>query len=311
MVKSRKLEKEIILKKNLKEHTVVRFDSEGNVISSDLIGEYDSVKYVKPPKENSKQTRIYKKNQEKLGKLSTELGGFYMLYYNDSLFDNKIDVKHICRIIFLATFLEYDTNRLVKRDGRINKPLTEKDIKKELRLDKKTYKSFKDEMLNNDIMTIDESGIYLSINYFKKGNVIQDGRNFSRVYVNTVRELYYQISGRQHKTLSHLFRLLPYCDYEYNTISMKPNTEEALDTTLTKEDIAELLNLDLETYKKLERSLMDLKITLQGDTYYVMGSVTFGRGRDKKHFYVVNPLIYNSGSSFESLHSIWAKLLKV
>ena len=34
------------------------------------------------------------------------------------------------------------------------------------------------------------------------------------------------------------------------------------------------------------------------------------RGRDKKHFYVVNPLIYNSGSSFEDLHSIWTKLLK-
>ena len=299
------------MKKNLKEHTVVRFDSEGNIVSSDLIGEYDSVKYVKSPKENEKDFRVLKKNKEKMGKLTEELGGFYMLYYNDSLFDNRIDVKHICRIIFLATFLEYDTNRLVKRDGRINKPLTEKDIKKELRLDKKTYKSFKDEMLNNDIMTIDESGIYLSTNYFKKGNVIQDGRNFSRVYVNTVRELYHQISGRQHKTLSHLFRLLPYCDYEYNTISMKPNTEEALNTTLTKKDIAELLNLDLETYKKLERSLMELKITLQGDNYYVMGSVTFGRGRDKKHFYVINPLIYNSGSSFESLHSIWTKLLKV
>ena len=299
------------MKRNLKEHTVVRFDSEGNVISSDLIGEYDSVKYVKPPKEDSKQPRIYKKNQEKLGKLSTELGGFYMLYYHDSLFDNRIDVKHICRIIFLATFLEYDTNRLVKRDGRINKPLTEKDIKKELRLDKKTYKSFKDEMLNNDIMVIEQDGIYLSPSYFKKGNAIQDGRNFSRVYVNTVRELYYQISGRQHKTLSHLFRLLPYCDYEYNTISTKPNTEEALDTTLTKEDIAELLNLDLKTYEKVERSLMDLKITIQGDMYYVIGSVTFGRGRDKRRFYVINPLIYNSGSSFDDLHSVWTKLLKL
>ena len=299
------------MKKNLKEHTVVRFDSEGNIVSSDLIGEYDSVKYVKSLKENEKDFRVLKKNKEKMGKLTEELGGFYMLYYNDSLFDNRIDVKHICRIIFLATFLEYDTNRLVKRDGRINKPLTEKDIKKELRLDKKTYKSFKDEMLNNDIMTIDESGIYLSTNYFKKGNVIQDGRNFSRVYVNTVRELYYQISGRQHKTLSHLFRLLPYCDYEYNTISMKPNTEEALDTTLTKEDIAELLNLDLKTYEKVERSLMDLKITIQGDMYYVIGSVTFGRGRDKRRFYVINPLIYNSGSSFDDLHSVWTKLLKL
>ena len=233
-----------------------------------------------------------------------------MLYYNDSLFDNKVDVKHMCRIIFLATSLEYDTNKLVKKSGRSNEPLTEKDIKQELGLDKKTYKLFKDEMLNSGVMTIEDDGIYLSLQYFKKGTAIQDGRNFSRVYIETVRELYKQVTGRQHKTLSHLFRLLPYCDYEYNTISMKPNTDEALDTTLTKEDIAHLLGVDYDSYKKIETSLMNLKVTLKGDTYYVLGSVTFGRGRDKKHFYVVNPLIYNSGSSFEDLHSIWTKLLK-
>ena len=92
------------------------------------------------------------------------------------------------------------------------------------------------------------------------------------------------------KPLSHLFRLLPFCDYEYNTISNSPNTEEALDATMTKSDIANLLNLDLKAYEKVERSLMDLKITMQGDVYYVMGSVTFGRGREKKKFYVINPL---------------------
>lgn len=293
-----------------KEHTVVRFDEEGNIVSSDLIGEFDSLKYIKPPKKNEKDFRALKKNKEKIGKLTEELGGFYMLYYNESLFDNKVDVKHICRIIFLATFLEYDTNRLVKRDGRSNEPLTEKDIKKELSLDNKTFNSFKKEMVDNGIMVIEQDGIYLSPSYFKKGTAIQDGRNFSRVYVETVRELYRQTSGRQHKTLSHLFRLLPFCDYEFNTISNCPNTEEALDTTMTKSDIANLLNLDLKTYEKAERSLMNLKITMRDDVYYVMGSVTFGRGGEKKKFYVINPLIYNSGSDFDSLHSIWSKLLR-
>ena len=123
-----------------------------------------------------------------------------MLYYNDSLFDNRIDVKHICRIIFLATFLEYDTNKLVRKQGRNNLPLTEREMKQELQLDNKTFNSFKKEMIENDIMTIEQDGIYLSADYFKKGIAIQDGRNFSRVYIEIVRELYCQISGRQHKT---------------------------------------------------------------------------------------------------------------
>lgn len=304
------VERRIALK-TLEQHTVVRFDSEGNIISSDLIGEFDGVRYIKPPKEGSKDYLNYKKNQDKLGQLTEELGGFYMLYYNESLFDGKVNIKHICRIIFLATFLEYDTNKLTQKQGRANVSLTEKDVKRELNLDNKTYKSFKEEMVDNGIMTIQEDGIYLSFDYFKKGSSVQDGRHFSRVYVDTVRELYRQVNGRQHKTLSHLFRLLPFCDFEYNTVSSRPNTDEALATTLTKEEIARLLNLDLKAYEKLETSLMSLKVTLLGDEYYIMGSVTFGRGREKKRFYVINPLIYNSGNDFESLRSIWTKLLKV
>lgn len=292
------------------QHTIVRFDSEGNIISSDLIGEFDSVKYIKQPKEGTKEYLNYKKSQDKLGRLTEELGGFYMLYYNESLFDNKIDIKHICRIIFLATFLEYDTNKLVERQGRTNLSLAEKDIKRELNLDNKTYKSFKEEMIANEIMSIKEDGIYLSFNYFKKGNAMQDGRSFSRVYVNTIRELYRQVSGRQHKTLSYLFKLLPFCDFEYNVITYAPNESEAMSQTLTREDIAKLLEVDFQTYKKIESSLMNLKATLQGSEYYVIGSVTFGRGREKKRFYVINPLIYNSGDNFENLHSIWTKLLK-
>ena len=141
------------------QHIIVRYDGEGNVLSSDLIGENDSIKYIKPPRENEKDFKTYKKNQEKLGRLSTELGGFYMLYYNDDLFDNKVDIKHTCRIIFLATFLEYDTNRLVKKQGRDNIPLAERDLKRELGLDNKTFNSFKKEMLESGIMTIEEDGI--------------------------------------------------------------------------------------------------------------------------------------------------------
>lgn len=294
---------------NNKKHTMVRFDEDGNIISSDTIGEFDSVKYVKPPKEGSKDYLTYKKSQDKLGKLTDELGGFYMLYYNEKLFDNKVDDKHICRIIFLATFLEYDTNKLVTKQGRANVNLTEKEVKRELSLDNKTYKSFKEEMISNKIMMITDGGIYLSQEYFKKGKVPKDGRNFSRVYVDTIRELYRQVSGRQHKTLSHLFRLLPFCDFEYNVISSCPNTNEAMRNTLTREDIANLLSIDFNAYKKVESGLMNLKVTLMGEEYYVMGSVTFGRGRTKKRFYVINPLIYNSGDNFDNLRSIWLELL--
>ena len=32
--------------------------------------------------------------------MTNDLGGFYMLYYSDKLFDGKISDKHITRIIY-------------------------------------------------------------------------------------------------------------------------------------------------------------------------------------------------------------------
>ena len=170
--------------------TVIRYNSDGEIISSDTIGANDAIKYIKPPKEGSKE-KHYKKNEEKIGIMSQELGGFYfMLYFeNKELFDGRIDEKHISRLIYLATYLDYDNNRLVERIGRSNEILTEEDIKAKLKLDKKTYRTFIDEVVAKNLLMFKEDGIYLSERFFCKGKCPRDGRQFSRVYISTVNEI--------------------------------------------------------------------------------------------------------------------------
>lgn len=292
-------------------NTIVRYDEEGNIISSDVIGDNDSIKYVKPPKEGAKAYKKVKENNDKMSKLTNELGGFYfMLYYDNKLFDGCIDEKHICRLIYLATFLDYDSNRLVERQGRSNVTLTEKDIKAKLGLDKKTYKTFKDDVVGEGIVSFEDDGIHLSTHYFIKGKAPHKC-SFSRVYVKTVRQLYEQVQPRQHKTLSYFFKLLPYCDYEYNVITSCPDTDEAMEHRMTREDIAELLEMDFNAFKKLEKALENLQVDLFGETYCVMGSVTVKCGGKKRMFYVVNPLIFNSGNEFDKLHNVWTQMLKM
>ena len=291
--------------------TVIRYNSDGEIISSDTIGANDAIKYIKPPKEGSKE-KHYKKNEEKIGIMSQELGGFYfMLYFeNKELFDGRIDEKHISRLIYLATYLDYDNNRLVERIGRSNEILTEKDIKAKLKLDKKTYRTFIDEVVAKNLLMFKEDGIYLSERFFCKGKCPKDGRQFSRVYISTVRQLYTQISPRQHKTLSYLFKLLPYCDFEYNVITKHPNQEDAMKHRMTREDVAELLNVNLNTYKKIENSLEELEVTIMGETYYVLCSVTIKCGKERRSFYAVNPLLFNSGNEIDKLQSVWTQMLK-
>ena len=291
--------------------TVIRYNSDGEIISSDTIGANDAIKYIKPPKEGSKE-KHYKKNEEKIGIMSQELGGFYfMLYFeNKELFDGRIDEKHISRLIYLATYLDYDNNRLVERIGRSNEILTEKDIKAKLKLDKKTYRTFIDEVVAKNLLMFKEDGIYLSERFFCKGKCPRDGRQFSRVYISTVRQLYTQISPRQHKTLSYLFKLLPYCDFEYNVITKHPNQEDAMKHRMTREDVAELLNVNLNTYKKIENSLEELEVIIMGETYYVLCSVTIKCGKERRSFYAVNPLLFNSGNEIDKLQSVWTQMLK-
>ena len=290
--------------------TYVGYDEDGQIVGGSVVlKEGESIKVVKAPKQTTDYKKV-QKNRDKLQKMSDELGGFYfMLYYDNKLFDGRVDEKHICRLIYLATFLEYDSNKLVERQGRSNVALTEKNVKEKLGLDKKTYKTFKDEVVAEGILMFEEDGVYLSSEYFKRGKAPYKCQ-FSRVYINTVRELYEQIKPRQHKTLSHLFKLLPYCDYEYNVITSCPDTDDAMSNRLTREDVAELLGVDFNNFKKMEQALENLKVSIHGETYYVMGSITVKCGGQKKCFYVINPLIFNKGNDFDKLHHVWTQMLK-
>lgn len=300
------------------------------VVSND--GEVEQVKELTDDQKikiTTTKQEEYLKHKEKsddlCSQVEAELGGFcWVIYYNNELFDNKIDVKHIARIIYLATFLEYDTNRLVFHEqGRSNKPFTEQDLKEKLGfLDNKTYNNFKKQMVKSGILIFEEAYISMSAEFFHKGSIAQHdkqikvlGGSYSRLYVNTIRALYEGLTDtRQHKTLGYLFQLLPYCDYEYNIITRSPNTEEAYEEVLTKKDIAELLGIGEDAFKRIEKQLRKLIIKVRDVEYYVIGKETleFGSGEDIKtyQFYVVNPLIFNCQrrDNFTSLARIWRKL---
>ncbi len=272
-----------------------------------------------------KQQEIMQKikhNQQVSTDFELMLGGFcWMIYYDNKIFDSKLDIKHIARVIYLATFMEYDTNKLVfYENGKKNIPFTEKDLKELLHLDRRVYSAFKKDVTMNEIMTFSKDGIYMSNVYFHKGeindykNVIRkENGSYSRFYINTIRTLYEGMTdNRQHKTLGYLFQLLPYCDFNYNVITKSPNTERAYDDVLTKKDIAELLGIDFKSYERIETQLRKLVIKVNNIEYYVLGRETIQIGEREDKFYIINPFIFNSQSKghFTSLERVWRKLRK-
>lgn len=270
----------------------------------------------------SKEQQDYLKNKTDLGKMESDLGGFYMLYYNERLFDGLISDTHIARVIYLATFIEYDTNKLVfYENGKQNIPFTEKDIRQLLKIkDRQTYYDFKKEVLDSGIMTITDSGIYMSKTYFNKGKDDKSNKfYFMKMYIDTIRQLYEQTNTRQHKTLGHLFKLIPFIDYEYNILTNSPNTNDRIkERLMTKKDIAKLLDMDLKTYERVEQQLLKLTITFRDKKYPLIGAISIkaldtemNRIR-KTNCYVVNPLIYSSINDYNVIDEInkqlWLKL---
>lgn len=292
----------------------IRVDRNGNVTAEIPCNDEDIIKRITP------EQRSYMKNKSDMGKMTSDLGGFYMLYYNERLFDGLVSDTHIARVIYLATYIEYDTNRLVfYENGKINKPFTEKDIKDILKIkDRQTYYDFKKEILDSKIMTITDDGIFMNKKYFNRGEVQHKGY-FMRMYIDTIRQLYEQINTRQHKTLGYLFRLIPFIDYEYNIITRSPNTDDKIkERLMTKKDIAQLLNVDLKTYEKIEQQLLRLTITFRDKKYPLLGAISI-KALDietdkirKTNCYVVNPLIYSSISDYSTIDKInkelWLKL---
>lgn len=291
--------------------TYVGYAQDGTIIDSFNLCEGDILK-VQEQKAKEAQKKFYK-NQTELGKMERELGGFYMLYYSEKLFDGVVSNNNIVRVIYLATFIEYGTNRLViKEEGKAQVALKEANIQGLLGIkDRGTYYNFKKEIISAGIMEIIDGELFMSKDYFNKGKEQTKNNYFIKMYINSIRELYNQVAPKQHKTLSYLFRLVPYINYKYNVITTTPHdSSQALKNRLKKEDIAEILGLDLKTYEKVENQLLKLKITFRGEVYSLLGLVIV-RTDIKRKFYVVNPLLYSSGNDYTVLENVWARMLKV
>lgn len=309
--------------------TYILYDDDGNIMDSFVLNEGERVihalkgenVYKQKTQEQKEIIKHRVKSDDLCSQIELALGGFYwVIYYDNKLFDNKIDIKHIARVMYLATFIDYESNMLViVENGKQKRPFTEKDIKEKIGLVKsQAYKQFKTEMINNKILQFEENGIYLSDEWFFKGEIKQYTKQikkangcFSRVYVETIRTLFEGLTDtRQHKTLGYLFQLLPYCDYNYNIITKEPYSDKIGEEILTKKDIANLLNVDFKAYERIEKQLKQLVIKVKDIEYYVLGRATLEIGDKVNTFYVINPFIFNSQkkNDFLSLESLWIKL---
>lgn len=248
-----------------------------------------------------------------LKKYCSELGGFvHMLCIRNNLLFNELNIErqNISRIIYLSTFIDFNTNQenLLVRHGKNYKiqPLTRNDIKRLLRLEKDAFNQFMKDMKKNGLMYEANEKFYLSDKYFTKGKSKFDTKEYTRVFIDTTRFLYEHTTTRQHNTLSYVYQLIPYMNYELNIICSNPLEKDVLKLNkMSLKEICEMLGLktDRKTLYKFRETLRKFYIKVDDRKYYVFAHNTIRTGKIID-YYVVNPMVIWGGNNTDKMKEI-------
>lgn len=265
-------------------------------------------------KDNAKKAiekRATRKGESTFGWFQENNGGFIFMNYvkNELLFNELgLDQANISRVVYLATYIELNgENRIVKK-GQYNKdvPMSRNEIKGVMGLSDRAFENFWKDIKDNGIL-IDNGNKIFSLNekYFKKGD--NKGKykykkgEYTRIYINTTRELYKGTVPRKHKILSKVFMLVPRIDYKTNMI-LDDNGEP-----LTIETIAELLDTgkDRKSIYTLEKDL---------SMFEVNELPLFAQIRSKVYnqylyAFVINPNIIYGGDNYEEIKESLNKMI--
>ncbi|MGL4655717.1 MAG: hypothetical protein ACRCWM_07530 [Sarcina sp.] len=281
-------------------------DVNGNIEYAGLMKDSEDIKIIK--KLSDEQNNAIKRKDD-LGNYSSELGGFIQMMYisNEILFNGiGIDRSNISRLIYLATYIDYndrEENVLVKH-GQNNKIeyLTKNDMKEIMGLSKTTFNDFMRDLKDNELLFEANGKFYMTTKYFSKGKSNFDKKKYTRVFINTTRELYKGCSSRMHKKLSYVFQLIPFLNYETNILCSNPN--EVNKDELNKlglQDICELLGLSTQknAMNKFEHDLYKILINIDGKNYYMFTRV-ITKGEYHNDYFLINPNIIWNGSNVDN-----------
>jgi len=218
-----KTQNKIITLKN--NHTVI----DGRIY--DLEGEYIGDKYTPELRPNYSEEQIKNFNSKhEMIEFEKENGGFVFLFYqvNKSMtnYTNNLTKPDITRLLYLTTYIAYDTNKIQYDNGR---NISDKSLAKMLRLQTRQYNTYIKKLIDNDILNIDIDGNkYISNHICKNGSLNKKQLRkhdikYTRLFRNTVRKLYDSSSTREFTRLSTIYMILPYINLYTNIISHNPN----------------------------------------------------------------------------------------
>ena len=201
------------------------------------------------------------------------------------------------------------SNMLVKY-GRHNKveALNRDELRELLNLSDKALRLFLKNVKENNLLFENKKKFYVNPEYFTKGDVYFNSSDYTRLYINTVRDLFERTTPRQHKQLSYIFQLIPKLHYETNILCHNPHeTNLSQVKKMNLKDIAGWLNVNTDDNKnttRLKKDLLKYYLMRNGEKHYALKYVIVQSSTGIIDYFVVNPEIIWAGNNIEQVKEI-------
>ena len=235
---------------------------------------------------------------------------------NELLFDNiQIDRADLARLVYLATYIDYNNRQenllIVYKRGHCIQNMDRATMQQILGLSDKPFKIFLRNMKKNELIWAVDGKYYVSNRHFTRGKTSFNSKEYTRIFIDTTRYLYKNVTPRQHKILGYVFQLLPYSHYQLGVLCRNPmekDPEKIIKMSL--KEVCALLNIstDKGDMAKFRNKLSKLSIkyifiklySVIGSKYYVIAHNTVKTG-NKKDYFVINPLVAWAGNDLNIL----------
>ena len=238
----------------------------------------------------------YKLSEKELHQyINEEIGSFFFLFYRKL---DELDMKeqHKARFIYLASFLDYDSNNIIDKVNGKKLGITTMVLKDYLGLKDTEFKATIKSLRDNGLLIKEKMYYRLNTDYCFKGTVNKKN-DYTRVFVDTIKNLYINTKPIHHKQLYYFFKLLPCVNLQFNIIT-KDVKEETSDNIkpMSMKDICEYLNVNIKDSKKMFNTLNRFMI---GDEYVICKHVVHNMDA-----YSINPKLYYMGTQINNLLAI-------
>ena len=259
--------------------------------------EYKETQHKK--EKQSEGYKYYKNNILPLpGFLQEEYGEFIQTRYDPLLKEIKYDTATAFRFIYISTFMNYTNGYLIYKNNKVNKHT----LSEILQVSRNSFTQILNTLLNHKLLMIDSNGYYyINSKYCYRGAISNNKEyheRYTRIFINSIRELYSKASTpREHKLLGRFILILPYINIYHNIICK--NIKEKEIENLLLPNSAELDQILHVSERHSDRTMKELlEITVGGKPAIMNVS------HNKAKMYTVNPSIYYGGTNLSHLKEI-------